>query len=184
MAYQPIEDYGVVGNLRTTALIGKNGSIDWFCFPHFDSPSVFGAILDDHKGGYFRILPPSTRSRASKSIGRTPMSWSRVSSPPMVLAKLSTTCRWACKEKRAGISVSIRKVKVMSRLHAVPVGMLSGIQLCAAIATPRRDRRGRSGIPFSRTAVELASPVRLQVFRATGVSWRVLALEEGKAHEL
>lgn len=57
MPYQPIEDYGVVGNLRTAALIGKNGSIDWFCFPHFDSPSVFGAILDDRKGGCFRISP-------------------------------------------------------------------------------------------------------------------------------
>lgn len=57
MPYQPIEDYGVVGNLRTTALVGRNGSIDWFCFPHFDSPSVFGAILDEHKGGYFRISP-------------------------------------------------------------------------------------------------------------------------------
>ncbi len=57
MAYQPIEDYGVVGNLRTAALAGKNGSIDWFCFPNFDSPSVFGAVLDEHKGGYFRISP-------------------------------------------------------------------------------------------------------------------------------
>ena len=57
MPYQPIEDYGVVGNLRTTALVGKNGSIDWFCFPNFDSPSVFGGILDDKKGGYFRIAP-------------------------------------------------------------------------------------------------------------------------------
>jgi GH15 family glucan-1,4-alpha-glucosidase len=57
MPYQPIEDYGVVGNLRTTALVGKNGSIDWFCFPNFDSPSVFGAILDQGKGGYFQIAP-------------------------------------------------------------------------------------------------------------------------------
>ncbi|MBV9771388.1 MAG: glycoside hydrolase family 15 protein [Bryobacterales bacterium] len=57
MTYQPIEDYGVIGNLRTAALIGKNGSIDWFCYPHFDSPSVFGSILDEHKGGYFRIAP-------------------------------------------------------------------------------------------------------------------------------
>jgi GH15 family glucan-1,4-alpha-glucosidase len=57
MPYQPIEDYGLVGNLRTAALIGKNGSVDWFCFPHFDSPSIFGAILDHRKGGYFRIAP-------------------------------------------------------------------------------------------------------------------------------
>jgi len=57
MGYQPIEDYGVVGNMRTVALVGKNGSIDWFCFPRFDSPSVFAAILDDEKGGRFRIAP-------------------------------------------------------------------------------------------------------------------------------
>jgi GH15 family glucan-1,4-alpha-glucosidase len=59
MAYQPIEDYGVIGNLRTVALVGRNGSIDWFCHPHFDSPSVFAAILDDKKGGRFRIFPQS-----------------------------------------------------------------------------------------------------------------------------
>jgi GH15 family glucan-1,4-alpha-glucosidase len=59
MPYQPIEDYGIIGNLRTAALIAKNGSIDWFCYPHFDSPSVFGAILDQNKGGHFRISPTS-----------------------------------------------------------------------------------------------------------------------------
>ena len=57
MPYQPIEDYGVIGNLRTAALIAKTGSLDWFCYPRFDSPSVFGAILDQNKGGYFRISP-------------------------------------------------------------------------------------------------------------------------------
>lgn len=57
MEYQPIEDHGVVGNLRTVALVAKNGSIDWFCFPHFDSPSIFAAILDANRGGYFQIAP-------------------------------------------------------------------------------------------------------------------------------
>ena len=55
--YQPIEQYGVIGNLRTAALVGVNGSIDWMCLPNFDSPSVFAAILDDKKGGRFRISP-------------------------------------------------------------------------------------------------------------------------------
>ena len=59
MAYQPIENYGLIGNLRTAALVGMDGSIDWLCVPRFDSPSVFGAILDDAKGGRFRIAPPS-----------------------------------------------------------------------------------------------------------------------------
>jgi GH15 family glucan-1,4-alpha-glucosidase len=55
MSYQPIEDYGIIGNMRTVALVGVNGSVDWYCFPHFDSPSIFGAILDDKKGGRFQI---------------------------------------------------------------------------------------------------------------------------------
>jgi GH15 family glucan-1,4-alpha-glucosidase len=57
MAYLPIEDYGIIGDMHTAALVGMNGSIDWLCFPRFDSPSVFGAILDDEKGGRFRIAP-------------------------------------------------------------------------------------------------------------------------------
>ena len=55
MGYKPIESYGVIGDLHTVALVGIDGSIDWCCLPHFDSPSVFAAILDDQKGGSFRI---------------------------------------------------------------------------------------------------------------------------------
>jgi GH15 family glucan-1,4-alpha-glucosidase len=61
--YQPIENYGIIGNLRTAALVGMDGSIDWLCMPHFDSPSVFAAILDDRKGGRFRISPAIEHSR-------------------------------------------------------------------------------------------------------------------------
>ena len=57
MPYLPISDYGIIGNMRTAALVGMNGSIDWYCSPNFDSPSIFGAILDDAKGGCFRIQP-------------------------------------------------------------------------------------------------------------------------------
>ena len=57
MGYQPIENYGIIGNMRTAVLVGMNGSIDWFCCPNFDSPSVFASILDDKKGGHFSIAP-------------------------------------------------------------------------------------------------------------------------------
>ena len=55
MSYQPIENYGLIGNMRTTALVGLNGSIDWFCHPRHDSPSIFAALLDGEKGGHFKI---------------------------------------------------------------------------------------------------------------------------------
>lgn len=55
MGYHPIENYGIIGNLHTVALVGMHGSIDWFCCPNFDSPSVFAAILDHKKGGHFKI---------------------------------------------------------------------------------------------------------------------------------
>ncbi|MBZ5715921.1 glycoside hydrolase family 15 protein [Nannocystis pusilla] len=55
MAYLPIHDHGIIGNMRTVALVGQNGTIDWFCHPRFDSPSVFGSLLDDQKGGEFSI---------------------------------------------------------------------------------------------------------------------------------
>ena len=59
MAYQPIENHGIIGDLHSVALVGMDGSIDWLCLPHFDSPSVFAAILDDEKGRRFKIAPVS-----------------------------------------------------------------------------------------------------------------------------
>jgi len=68
--YQPIESYGIIGNMRTAALVGMDGSIDWLCLPYFDSPSVFAALLDTKKGGRFRIAPSGSDFRNNNSIGR------------------------------------------------------------------------------------------------------------------
>ncbi len=63
MAYQAIENYGAIGNMRSLALVGMDGSIDFLCYPDFDSPTVFAALLDDQKGGRFRIQPQLTNMR-------------------------------------------------------------------------------------------------------------------------
>jgi GH15 family glucan-1,4-alpha-glucosidase len=58
-----IEDHGLIGDLQTAALVTTDGTIDWYCCPRFDSPSVFASILDAERGGYFRIAPEGREYR-------------------------------------------------------------------------------------------------------------------------
>src|SRR5690349_23913392 len=56
-AYKPIGSYGIIGDLSTVALVGTDGAIDFMCFPRFDSPTIFAALLDARKGGKFQLAP-------------------------------------------------------------------------------------------------------------------------------
>ena len=58
--YPEISDHGLIGDLQTAALVSRDGTIDWFCCPRFDSPSVFASLLDADRGGYFRVAPSGT----------------------------------------------------------------------------------------------------------------------------
>ena len=58
--YLPIEEHGIVGDLRTVALVGTDGTVDWYCPARFDAPSLFGALLDARKGGYFSLSSRSS----------------------------------------------------------------------------------------------------------------------------
>ena len=55
--YNPIGEYGVIGDLYSAALVSMDGSIDFLCLPHFDSPSVFAALVDVERGRRFQIAP-------------------------------------------------------------------------------------------------------------------------------
>src|SRR5262249_22297051 len=67
--YPPISDYGLIGDCRSAALISRDGSIDWCCLPRFDSPSIFGRILDWQKGGFFQIAPIDPYETSRRYLG-------------------------------------------------------------------------------------------------------------------
>ncbi|MFW6202379.1 MAG: glycoside hydrolase family 15 protein, partial [Gemmatimonadota bacterium] len=70
-AYKPIAAYGVIGDMRTCALVGLDGSIDWCCLPRFDSSSVFGAVLDAERGGRFHIAPTAAYEAEQRYLDST-----------------------------------------------------------------------------------------------------------------
>ena len=140
MAYQPIENYGIIGNMRTAALVGMNGSIDWFCVPFFDSPSVFAAILDDQKGGRFEIAPQGEGIRAKQFYWpETNVLVTRFLSPDGVgeLDRFHAG-RPASRIALAGSIDSARQSHAGSA--GVSNEMPSGLRLCACAAS-RIDRR-------------------------------------------
>src|SRR5215831_20309869 len=62
--YLPVSEHGLIGDMHSLALVGTNGTIDWYCCPSFDSPSVFGSLLDADRGGCFELaaaVPATTR---------------------------------------------------------------------------------------------------------------------------
>lgn len=69
--YKKLGHYGIIGNLDTCALIGRDGSIDWCCFPHIESPSIFADILDIDKGGHFAVRPSGSFDSEQQYIGKT-----------------------------------------------------------------------------------------------------------------
>lgn len=71
MAYKPLEEYGVIDNLETVALAGRDGPIDWCCFPHVESLNLFVRILDSKRGGHFTVQPAQSFEALQQYVDRT-----------------------------------------------------------------------------------------------------------------
>lgn len=69
--YPPIGDYALIGDTRTAALVGRDGSIDWCCWPRFDGPAAFCRLLDAEKGGWFRVGPAGAAAATRSYVGPT-----------------------------------------------------------------------------------------------------------------
>ena len=142
MTETAIAEHGLIGDLHTAALVSTDGSIDWFCCPRFDSPSVFGALLDDEKGGHFRIRP-AEGAYTTKQLyfPDTAVLITRFLSEA-ASARWSTSCH-PPGERRRGIHRLVRMVR----------------RVRGEIASRSTSRRG-STTAARATAPDLTAPVR------------------------
>jgi GH15 family glucan-1,4-alpha-glucosidase len=67
---KPLEDYALIGDHRSAALVARDGSIDWLCWPRFDSDACFAALLGDERHGCWRIAPPEPPQRVERCYRR------------------------------------------------------------------------------------------------------------------
>ena len=143
--YLPIEDYAMVGDLYTVALVGKNGSIDSGCRPDFDSPSVFGALLDAGKGGHFRLAPAAQDGVSTKQSTSPKATFSsRAFFATTAWAKLLISCRLSRPATKVPNTIwSVRftwcGARSLSRYAAVLPSTMPGTPMSFALKSAERS---------------------------------------------
>ena len=171
--WKKIEDYGLIGDSRTAALVGNDGSLEWCCWPYFDSPSVFGALLDPEKGGYFKIGSAEETVGTQRYLPDTGLLITRFSGPNGG----GETTDFMPFEGGSRIVRQVRSFRDVTRfkLECVP-----GFDYARAETTIRITERGAVFESQSGPALELLSPVPLEPME--GGVCADFRLREGRAY--
>jgi len=116
-------DYGIIGNCKTCALVSRRASIDWFCFPTFDSPSVFAKLLDKKKGGYFSIKTKGIYRVTQRYIGNTNVLETRFSSKSAEFTVTDFFPRYKklLPNKRTTVQKENRLVRIIKPVRGKPI---------------------------------------------------------------
>ena len=173
--YKPIGDYGVIGNLQTVALVGTDGSIDWCCMPHFDSPSVFAAILDTDRGGRFQICPTEPGARKQLYLPDTNVLVTRFLTAQGV-AEVTDFMPMCPERKLLHRHSVIRRVGVIR--GEVPFRLVCCPRLDYARETPE-VRQARAGVVFDGEGLSLSLSSQVPLVPRDGGVTADFRLKEG-----
>jgi GH15 family glucan-1,4-alpha-glucosidase len=144
-----ISDYAIIGDCRSAALISRDGSLDWLCWPRFDSPSLFGALLDQGKGGRFAVRPVHPFSAERRYVPDTNIleTTFRTSSGTLRLTDLMPVCSEADKRRELWPQHQILRA-VECPAGEVEVELVCDPRPDYARTTPRLRDRGALGIHY------------------------------------
>src|SRR5919204_952231 len=145
--YPPIGDYGLIGDCRAAGLVSRDGSLDWLCFPRFDSPSIFCALLDARSGGRFRIRPTGAFRTDRRYLPETNIleTTFRPSSGSLALRDLMPVASEA--EKRQGLTPDHQVLREVEGLEGeVEIEILYEPRPEYGRSRPRLQQRGALGL--------------------------------------
>jgi GH15 family glucan-1,4-alpha-glucosidase len=165
--YRPLGDYALIGDAHTAALVSSNGSIDWLCWPRFDSPALLCRLLDRHKGGYFSVSPASPNAASTRSYVENTnvlnITFS-TGSGRFRLTDLMPVERLTETHEREDIASSYRILRMIEGLDGEPE-----VEVCFrptfdyARAEPLYELRGNTAIAYSgREALVISCPARIE----------------------
>ena len=167
----PIEDYALIGDLHTAALVGRDGSIDWLCLPRFDSAACFAGLLGEDRHGHWRIAPAEGTGRVRRRYRPDTLILETEFAVPSGRARLTD-----CMPPRAGSPVLVRMIEGLS--GSVDLRMTLGAAFEYGSAEPRIQRRaGAHRIVAGSQALWLFGPVHVR--RARGIAVAELRVGPG-----